>query len=66
MLYLRLCADFVGSLAQENLLAGLGELIDEKQKIWVREKLRDETAFLLRAYAKTTAKAGETRSDEAA
>lgn len=61
--YLRLCADFVGSLAQENLLAGLGELIDEKQKIWVREKLRDETAFLLRAYAKSLARTKETKSD---
>lgn len=33
---------------QTDLLAGLGELIDEKQKAWVREKLKDELVFQLR------------------
>lgn len=33
-----------------ELLAGLGELLDNKQKSWVREKLIAETLFQLRLY----------------
>jgi len=33
-----------------ELLAGLGELLDNKQKSWVREKLVAETLFQLRLY----------------
>lgn len=38
----------VESAKQTDLLAGLGELLDEKQKAWVREKLKDELVFQLR------------------
>ncbi|MEK9134957.1 MAG: nucleotidyl transferase AbiEii/AbiGii toxin family protein [Patescibacteria group bacterium] len=31
-----------------NVLDGMGELLDEKQKDWVKEKLKTETIFLLR------------------
>jgi hypothetical protein len=32
-------------------MQGLGELIDEKQKEWVKLSLREETVLLLRNYA---------------
>lgn len=32
----------------KNLLSGLGELLDDKQKVWVKTKLKDETIFLLK------------------
>ena len=31
-----------------NILSGMGELLDEKQKAWVKSKLRAETVFLLK------------------
>lgn len=33
---------------ERNLLEGMGELIDDKQKDWVRDKLKEETLFSLR------------------
>ncbi len=32
----------------KNILAGIGELLDEKQKVWVKAKLISETIFMLR------------------
>lgn len=32
-----------------DILAGMGELLTEKQKDWARAKLRTETIFLLKA-----------------
>ena len=43
----------VKKVKQTELLAGLGELIDNKQKAWVKEKLIDELIFQLRLYQKT-------------
>lgn len=40
----------VASVRPTELLAGLGELLDNKQKAWVREKLIPETLFQLRLY----------------
>lgn len=37
-------------LKREELLAGLGELLDNKQKAWVREKLCEELLFFIRLY----------------
>ncbi|EKD46392.1 MAG: hypothetical protein ACD_67C00250G0003 [uncultured bacterium] len=31
-----------------NILAGLGELLDEKQKVWVKAELKNDALFLLR------------------
>lgn len=36
-----------------ELLAGLGDLLDNKQRVWVREKLQNELLFLLKLYANT-------------
>jgi len=32
----------------KNILAGMGELVNEKQKIWIKSKLKKEVLFLLR------------------
>lgn len=40
----------VSKLDGKRLLSGLGELVDEKQKIWIKEKLLKEADFYLRMY----------------
>ncbi|MEK7203048.1 MAG: hypothetical protein AAB653_01910 [Patescibacteria group bacterium] len=45
--------EFLGELSKEkttdrNILSGIGELLDEKQKAWVKSKLKTETIFLLK------------------
>jgi predicted nucleotidyltransferase component of viral defense system len=40
----------VSGIDKKELLPGLGELLDAKQKAWVREKLIDEVLFYLRLY----------------
>ena len=42
-----------------ELLAGLGDLLDNKQRVWVREKLQDELLFLLSLYANIHGNAGK-------
>ena len=46
--YLRKCLAFVESLNDRNILAGMGELLDEKQKTWARANLKKDTIFLLK------------------
>ena len=36
-----------------DILQGLGELLDNKQKVWAKEKLKEELLFQLKLYAKT-------------
>lgn len=45
------CAVLLEEMDDQNLLAGLGELLDEKQKAWVKSKLKSETIFHLKNYA---------------
>lgn len=40
----------VKDIKKTELLAGMGDLLDNKQKAWVKEKLIDETMFYLRLY----------------
>lgn len=47
---LKKAQSLVKGVKKTELLAGMGELLDNKQKAWVREKLRDETVFYLRLY----------------
>ncbi len=42
----------VSVIDKTQLLAGLGELLDTKQKAWVKDKLKDELLFRLRLYQK--------------
>ena len=48
--YLQNCIDALNNLSDKNLLNGIGDLIDEKMKTFVRNKLRKETIFLLNFY----------------
>jgi len=45
--YLKKCIEFVGKLSNRNILAGMGELIKEKHKKWVKESLIKDVLFLL-------------------
>ncbi len=40
----------IAVVKKSELLSGLGDLLDIKQRDWVREKLSDELLFLLRLY----------------
>ena len=46
--FLQKCIDFLEKVSDRNILSGMGELLDEKQKVWVKSKLRAETIFLLK------------------
>lgn len=46
--YLKRCIDFLEGKSERGILFGIGELIDEKQKSWVKSKLKKETIFLLK------------------
>lgn len=45
--FLKKCIDDLGNMSDRNILSGIGELLSEKQKAWVKSKLRSETIFLL-------------------
>ncbi len=47
--FLQTCIDKLDSINNRSILSGLGELLTEKQKAWVKSKLKDETIFLLKA-----------------
>ena len=49
--YARQCADMVRSASPKVLMQGLGEVIDNKTKIFVKTKLIDETAAALDLFA---------------
>lgn len=46
--YLKKCIAYVESLSDRSILAGMGELLDEKQKAWVREHLKKDTVYFLK------------------
>jgi predicted nucleotidyltransferase component of viral defense system len=46
--FLEKCIEALEKLPDRGILAGMGELLDEKQKIWAKEKLRTETIFQLK------------------
>jgi len=48
--YLQNCIDTLNNLSGNSLLNGIGDLIDEKMKKFVRTKLCAETITLLRFY----------------
>lgn len=47
---LKKAQSLVKGVKKTELLAGLGELLDNKQKAFVKEKLKDELVFLLKLY----------------
>ncbi len=48
--YIQKCIDHIESMSDRGILNGLGELMDEDMKKFVRTKLRTETISLLRFY----------------
>ncbi len=46
--YLKKCVDFIENLQERGILAGIGELLDEKHKVWTKEHLKENTLFLLK------------------
>jgi predicted nucleotidyltransferase component of viral defense system len=46
--YLKKCIKFMESVPDRNILSGIGELIDEKQKAWMKAELKKDTTFLLK------------------
>ena len=46
--HLKKCIEFIESLSDRNILSGMGELLDEKQKAWAKTNLRKDTVFLLK------------------
>ena len=46
--FLQKCIDALEKMTDRGILAGMGELLDEKLKTWARTKLRMETIFLLK------------------
>lgn len=45
--YLNRCINFVKKINERHILAGMGELLDEKQKGWVKQNLKRDLLFLL-------------------
>jgi predicted nucleotidyltransferase component of viral defense system len=48
--YLQDCIDKMENLSKRSLLYGLGELVADDMKSFVRSKLQQETVFLLKSY----------------
>lgn len=46
--FLKKCIEIIEKIGDWDILAGMGELLDEKQKDWVRAKLKSEVLFSLR------------------
>lgn len=46
--FLEKCIDALEKLPDRDILAGMGEILDEKQKAWVRTKLKSEIIFQLK------------------
>lgn len=47
--YIEKCVYFIENIADSTLLKDLGELIDEKQKEFVKTKIKTETLFLMKS-----------------
>jgi predicted nucleotidyltransferase component of viral defense system len=48
--YLTDCVRVIEKIRDNRILQGLGEFLDEKEKIWAKNNLRKETIFLLKNY----------------
>jgi predicted nucleotidyltransferase component of viral defense system len=46
--FLRQCVVLLEKMSNRHILSGIGELLNEKQKAWVKSKLITETVFLLK------------------
>jgi len=48
--YLRMCIEEVKKVNNTYILQGLGEVLDDKQKHWVKKNLKNELIFLIQNY----------------
>ena len=46
--FLQKCISLIEKVDNKNILAGMGEFLDEKQKMWVKTHLREDVLFLLK------------------
>ncbi|MFH1610793.1 MAG: nucleotidyl transferase AbiEii/AbiGii toxin family protein [Patescibacteria group bacterium] len=46
--FLNKCIVALEKFENRKILSGMGELLDQKQKVWVKEHLKEDTIFLLR------------------
>jgi hypothetical protein len=46
--FLQQCINHLDKLSDRHILSGIGELLDDKQKIWIKNNLRKDTIFLLK------------------
>ena len=44
------CIEIIERVKDSEILSGLGELVSEKEKIWIKTQLRKEVVFLLKNY----------------
>ena len=51
--FIKKCIKQLEGKSDKSILSGMGELLDEKQKAFVKTKLKAETIFLLRNYLET-------------
>jgi predicted nucleotidyltransferase component of viral defense system len=46
--YLKKCISSLEKMSARNILSGMGELLDEKQKVWAKSNLKNDVIFLLK------------------
>ena len=46
--YLKKCIEFIEDVSERGILSGMGELIDTKQKVWIKSNFKQDTVFLLK------------------
>jgi len=52
--YLKYLINFIDkNVSERNILFGLGEILSEKQKNWVKTNLKKEVLFLLKVYLRS-------------
>ena len=49
--YLKDCIQCVKKVNNKQILQGLGELVNEKQKVWIKNNLKKESLFLLNLHS---------------
>lgn len=49
--YILKCADAIQNFSSKEIMSNIGELVDGKEKIFAKTKLKDETVSLLRFFA---------------
>jgi len=51
---LLLCLEVIEKIKDNEIMTGLGELVKEEEKDWIRKELREETIFMIKNYISIT------------